>query len=140
MILSVDNHPDGVQHRAIYRSSSSSDKQAATLRKAEMKQARQMGARVPNLKRRIATMERLVVECDRIAADLDREIRIEEDRTKIQNPAHTAYSFYAKATASRRDNLIPPPERLESSFWKVRGGNARADRFHLPRGVIRCAI
>jgi len=50
-------------------------------------------------------MERLVVECDRIAADLDREIRIEEDRTKIQNPAHNAYSFYAKATASRRDNL-----------------------------------
>ena len=94
MILSVVNHPDGVQHRAIYRSSSSSDKQAATLSKAEMKQARQRGARVANLKRRIATMERLVVECDRIAADLDREIRIEEDRTKIQNPAHTAYSFY----------------------------------------------
>jgi len=59
MILSVDNHPDGVQHRAIYRSSSSSDKQAATLSKAEMKQARQRGARVANLKRRIATMERL---------------------------------------------------------------------------------
>ena len=59
MILSVDNHPDGVQHRAIYRSSSSADKQAATLSKAEMKQARQMEARVANLKRRIATMGRL---------------------------------------------------------------------------------
>jgi hypothetical protein len=53
-------------------------------------------------------MERLVVEYDRIAADLDQEIRIEEDRTRIQNPAHTAYSFYAKATASRRDNLRRP--------------------------------
>ena len=82
MILSVDNHPDGVQHRAIYRSSNSSDKQAATLSKAEMKQARQMEARVANLKRRIATMERLIVECGRIAADLDQEISIEEDRTK----------------------------------------------------------
>jgi len=41
---------------------------------------------------------------------------------------------------SKFAELIPPPERLESSFWKVRGGNARADRFHLPRGVIRCAI
>jgi hypothetical protein len=61
MILSVDN--------AIYRSSSSSHKQAAILSKAEMKQARQRGARVAYLKRRIATMERLVVECDRIAAD-----------------------------------------------------------------------
>jgi hypothetical protein len=37
-------------------------------------------------------------------------------------------------------NVIPPPERLESSFWEVRGGNAWADRFHLPRSVIRCAI
>ena len=118
MILSVDNHPDGVQHRAIYRSSSSSDKQAATLTKAEMKQARQRGARVANLKRRIATMERLVVECDRIAADLDREIRIEEDRTKIQNPAHTAYSFYAKATASRRDNLRRSADELRAQLAK----------------------
>ena len=37
--------------------------------------------------------------------DLDREIRIEEDRVKIHNPAHSAYSTYAKATALRRDNL-----------------------------------
>jgi hypothetical protein len=42
--------------------------------------------------------------------------------------------------ATWRSHLIPPPERLESSFWKVRGGNAWADRFHLPRSVIRCAI
>ena len=99
-------------------SSSSSDKQAATLSKAEMKQARQRGARVANLKRRIATMERLVVECDRIAADLDREIRIEEDRTKIQNPAHTAYSFYAKATASRRNNLRRSADELRAQLAK----------------------
>ena len=46
----------------------------------------------------------------------------------------------ALAGSALRTVLIPPPERLESSFWKVRGGNARADRFHLPRGVIRCAI
>jgi hypothetical protein len=62
-------------------------------------------------------MERLVVECDRIAADLDREIRIEEDRTKIQNPAHTAYSFYAKA-ASRRDNLRRSADELRAQLAK----------------------
>src|SRR5262249_27975512 len=104
MILSVDNHPDGVQHRAIYRSSSSSDKQAATLSKAEMKQARQRGARVANLKRRIATMERLVVECDRIALISIGRSGLRKTVPR-QNPAHNAYSFYAKATASRRDNL-----------------------------------
>jgi hypothetical protein len=61
-------------------------------------------------------MECLVVECDRIAADLDREIRIEEDRTKIQNPAHMAYSFYAKATASRRDNLRRSANELRAQL------------------------
>jgi len=25
---------------------------------------------------------------------------------------------------ARFTDIIPPPERLESSFWKVRGGNA----------------
>ena len=33
MILSVDNHPGGFQLQAMYRSSSSSDKPAATLSK-----------------------------------------------------------------------------------------------------------
>ena len=32
--------------------------------------------------------------------------------------------------------LIPAPQQLESSFWKVR----LADSFQLSRGVIRCAI
>ena len=63
-------------------------------------------------------MGRLVVECDRIAADLDQEIRIKEDRTKIQNPAHTASSFYAKATASRRDNLRRSADELRARLAK----------------------
>jgi flagellar FliJ protein len=112
MILSIDNHPDGVQLQAKYRPSSSSDKPAATLSKAEMKRARQMEGRAANLKRRIATMNHLIPECDRIVADLDREIRIEEDRTKIHDPAHSAYSTYAKATALRRDNLRRSADEL----------------------------
>ena len=116
MILSVDNHPDVVQHRAIYRSSSSSDRPAATLSKAEMKRVRQMEGQVANLKRRTATMKHLIAECDRMAADLDQEIRIEEDRTKIQNPAHTAYSFYAKAASWRRDNLKRSADELRAQL------------------------
>jgi hypothetical protein len=92
MILSIDNHPGGVQLQAMYRPSSSSDKPAATLSKAEMKRARQMEGRAANLKRRIATMNHLIAECDRIVADLDRETRIEEARTKIHDPAHSAFA------------------------------------------------
>ena len=39
-------------------------------------------------------------------------------RTKIQNPAHTAYSFYAKATASRRDNLRRSADELRVQLAK----------------------
>jgi hypothetical protein len=72
------------------------------------------------------------------------------EMTPIQQPAHLIEAgrrLYTDVVESvpalkscQSTLLIPPPERLESSFWKVRGGNARADRFHLPRGVIRCAI
>jgi flagellar protein FliJ len=84
-----------------------------------MKRARQMEGRAANLKRRIATMNHLIPECDRIVADLDREIRIEEDRTKIHDPAHSAYSTYAKATASRRDNLRRSADELRAHLAKA---------------------
>ena len=103
----------------MYRPSSSSDKPAATLSKAEMKRARQMEGRAANLKRRIATMNHLIAECDRIVADLDREIRIEEDRTKIHDPALSAYSTYAKATALRRDNLRRSADELTAHLAKA---------------------
>jgi len=119
MILLIDNHPGGVQLQAKDRPSSSSDKPAATLSKAEMKRNRQMEGRAANLKRRIATMNHLIPECDRIVADLDREIRIEEDRTKIHDPAHSAYSTYAKATASRRDNLRRSADELRAHLAKA---------------------
>jgi hypothetical protein len=44
-------------------------------------------------------------DCDHMATDLDQEVRNEEDRVNIHDPANSAYSTYAKATALRRDNL-----------------------------------
>ena len=64
-----------------------------------------MEGQVADLKRRIPILRRLIADCDRMAAALDQEVRNEEDRVKIHDPANSAYSTYAKATASRRDNL-----------------------------------
>ena len=64
-----------------------------------------MEGQVADLKRRIPILKRLIAECDRLAADLDHEVRNEEDRVKIHEPANSAYSMYASAAASRRDNL-----------------------------------
>ena len=58
-----------------------------------------------DLKRRITTLRVLIADCDRMAAALDNEVRDEENRVKIYDPADVAYSIYAKASASRRDNL-----------------------------------
>jgi flagellar protein FliJ len=64
-----------------------------------------MEGQVADLKRRIPILKRLITDCDRLAADLDQEVRNEEDRVKIHDPANFSYSIYARATASRRDNL-----------------------------------
>jgi flagellar export protein FliJ len=47
----------------------------------------------------------MIAEFDRIAAELDREIKIEQDRAGIHDPAHFAYPTYAKAAMTRRENL-----------------------------------
>jgi flagellar export protein FliJ len=41
-----------------------------------------------------------------MCADLDREIKTEQDRAGISDPSHFAYPTYAKAAITRRDNLM----------------------------------
>jgi hypothetical protein len=75
MTLSIDGLQDGVRSKTVYRPTA-------------------------DLKRRISTLKRLITDCDRIAADLDQEIQREEERVRIHDPAHFAYSIYAGATTS----------------------------------------
>ena len=56
-------------------------------------------------RRKVAQIETMIAEFDRMAADLEREIRIEQDRAGIHDPAHFAYPTYAKAAVGRRENL-----------------------------------
>jgi flagellar export protein FliJ len=47
----------------------------------------------------------MIAEFDRMAGDLDREIKTEQERAGIHDPAHFAYPTYAKAAMTRRENL-----------------------------------
>jgi flagellar protein FliJ len=47
----------------------------------------------------------MIADFERLTAELDREVRAEEDRTGIRDPRHFAYSTVAKAAGLRRDNL-----------------------------------
>jgi flagellar export protein FliJ len=53
----------------------------------------------------VAQIEGMIAEFDRIAGDLEREIKAEQDRAGIHDPGHFAYPTYAKAAMQRRENL-----------------------------------
>jgi len=55
--------------------------------------------------RKVEDLERMIREFDVMAADLDRQIQAEEDRTGIRDRSHFSYSTFAKSAAQRRDNL-----------------------------------
>jgi flagellar export protein FliJ len=60
---------------------------------------------VDEKRRRVAQIELMIGEFERIATDLDREIKVEQDRAGIHDPSHFAYPTYAKAAMQRRENL-----------------------------------
>jgi flagellar FliJ protein len=60
---------------------------------------------VDEKRRKVTQIESMIAEFERIAADLDREIKTEQDRSGIHDPAHFAYPTYAKAAMQRRENL-----------------------------------
>ena len=67
---------------------------------------------VDEKRRKVAQIEAMIAEFDRIAAELDREIKLEQDRAGIHDPAHFAYPTYAKAAIGRRENLKRSTDEL----------------------------
>ena len=52
--------------------------------------------------RKVKNLQRIIREFDQAAADLERQIQIEEDRTGIRDQSHISYSTFAKAAAEAR--------------------------------------
>src|SRR5580700_12329950 len=68
---------------------------------------------VDEKRRKVAQIEGMIAEFERMATDLDREIRVEQDRAGIHDPAHFAYPTYAKAAMQRRENLKRSADELK---------------------------
>jgi hypothetical protein len=66
--------------------------------------------------RKVEDLERIIREFDQMAADLERQIQLEEDRTGIRDRGHFSYSTFAKAAAQRRDNLRTSTEGLREKL------------------------
>jgi poly(3-hydroxyalkanoate) synthetase len=67
-------------------------------------------------RRRIVQTRGMIADFERLAAELDREVRAEEDRTGIRDPRHFAYSTVAKAAGLRRDNLVHSITKLRAQL------------------------
>jgi len=68
---------------------------------------------VDEKRRRAAQIESMIAEFERMTADLDREIKSEQDKVGISDPAHFAYPTYAKAAKQRRENLVRSVDDLK---------------------------
>jgi flagellar protein FliJ len=55
---------------------------------------------------RVALLGTIIRDFDGMIAQLEGQIAAEEDRTRIKDPGHPAYSMFAKAAAKRRQNLL----------------------------------
>ena len=71
---------------------------------------------VDEKRRRVAQIETMIAEFERMAVDLDREIQAEQDRAGIHDPAHFAYPTYAKAAIQRRENLRRSADELKGQL------------------------
>jgi len=65
-------------------------------------------------------IEMMIAEFKRMAAELDREIGIEEQKSGVKDVTHYAYSTYARAARTRRDNLLHSADELQGQLEEAR--------------------
>ena len=75
---------------------------------------------VEERRRRVQQIEAMIADFHRMATELDREIANEEARSGISDPNHFAYPTYARAAATRRDNLKRSAEELKAQAVDAR--------------------
>ena len=71
---------------------------------------------VDEKRRRVAQIEAMVADFERMANDLDREVANEERRAGISDPAHFAYPTYARAARTRREKIIHSADELKGQL------------------------
>jgi flagellar protein FliJ len=81
---------------------------------------------VDEKRRKAAQIEGMIAEFDRMAGELEREIKTEQERTGIHDPAHFAYPTYAKAAMQRRENLKRSADELKVQLDDAKGALGEA--------------
>jgi flagellar protein FliJ len=75
---------------------------------------------VDDKRRQLTQIEAMIAEFNRMADELDDQIRSEQERVGITDVAHFAYPTFAKAAATRRDNLRNSALELDEQLERAR--------------------
>jgi flagellar export protein FliJ len=82
---------------------------------------------VDEKRRKVAQIESMIADFERMAAGLEREIKTEQERAGIHDPGHFAYPTYAKAAIQRRENIKRSGDELRGQLDVAK--DALADAF-----------
>ncbi len=84
---------------------------------------------VEERQQKVADIEAMIEDFTRVADELERQLRYEEQRSGISDPNHFAYPIYAKAARQRRDNLVESIRDLNAKLEEERAAleHARAE-------------
>lgn len=81
---------------------------------------------VDEKRRQVAQIEMMVNDFERMASELDQQIEIEHTKTGISDIAHFAYSTFAKAALTRRDNLLASASDMRGKLEAAQDALAEA--------------
>ena len=81
---------------------------------------------VDEKRRQVTQIEMMVADFERMASELDQQIEIEHTKTGISDVAHFAYSTFAKAALTRRDNLLNSANDMKSKLEAAQDALAEA--------------
>ncbi|HEY5962851.1 MAG TPA: flagellar export protein FliJ [Xanthobacteraceae bacterium] len=81
---------------------------------------------VDEKRRKVMQIEGMIAEFERMANDLEREIKVEQDKANIHDPSHYAYPTYAKAAIQRRENLKHSADELKVQLNEAKDALAEA--------------
>ncbi|WP_150522588.1 flagellar export protein FliJ [Roseibium sediminis] len=74
---------------------------------------------VDDKRRQLVQIETMVAEFNRMADELDDQIKSEQERVGITDVTHFAYPTFAKAAATRRDNLRNSAHELDDQLKRA---------------------
>ena len=81
---------------------------------------------VDDKRRQLTQIESMIADFNRMADELDEQIRAEQERVGITDVSHFAYPTFAKAAATRRDNLRNSAHELDEQLERAREDLAEA--------------